>query len=161
MGNGLRVVSVGRLELAVVHLESGGVVGHPPYSVDKDIQGLARLCAEYEIEWSCPDRFRRLAVALGRSHRPEAFKPGGRELTEDERALSIWMVLDRERIEGTPDHVSLERLRPILHEYGIIRGSEANSTLLRLLRRGNFLALRYGQYRFRPPRFGRPSKRPK
>jgi hypothetical protein len=150
---------VARGEIAVIHLNSGTPVAYPPLGADHDLDGLARLCAQYGIDWADSERFRRLAVALGREYRPRAFLPGGRKLTKDEQAISLWILVDQERMADSSDPHVVAKLRPILCDYGIIDGSEAPSTLERFLRRGNKLAKMYDLHRFRPPKMGAPRKK--
>ena len=99
-----------------------------------------------------------LVCALVTKHYPETLRPAGRQLSSDERAMSIAWVVDQERHNDEPSPKAMRRARPKLLVYGLIEDSVKDRTLARLFREGQALLRKRGMDPWRKRGHGRPQK---
>jgi hypothetical protein len=142
---------------ACISLDQEQVIYHPPPD-QPHLLAMARLCDRFGIPSSAPDAPMRLSVELARLHEPKAFTPAGRDLTAEERRMSIAWLIDQEQEEGETVPAVLARIRERLIEYGLIDPDTSSATVHRLAKEGGrHLAKRQmARWRSRPP--GRPKK---
>lgn len=108
-----------RPTVACISLEGDQLVYHPP--ADRpELLAIARLCERFGIPFSAPDAAARLSLELARLYEPDAFTPAGRELTPEERRISIAWVVDQEQREGETIPSVLSRIKQQLLEHGLI-----------------------------------------
>ena len=127
-----------RPRTACISLEDGQVRYHPP-AEQPHLRAMARLCERFDIPFSASDSALRLAVELALLHEPDTFRPAGRELTADERRLSIAWLIDQERRPNDAMRSVVERVRAQLVNYGLIDPDSTWGTVLRLIKEGNRL----------------------
>ena len=146
-----------RPSAACVTIEDGEVHYHPP-AEPPDLRALARLCEQYGVPYNAPDAPVRLALELARRHCPDAFKPAGRNLTADERRMSIAWLIDQEQQDGETVPSALARVWERLVENELIEPGASRSTVHRLAKQGARSLAQRGMIRWRSRRAGRPKK---
>jgi hypothetical protein len=100
----------------------------------------------------------KLISAMVTKHYPDAFLSAGRQLTSDERAMSIAWVVDQERQDDEPSPEAIRRAKPKLLDYRLIDNSVADGTLERLFREGQALLRQQDMDPWRRRGQGRPRK---
>lgn len=157
LGSGGQPEIRARPAAACITIDGSEIHYHPP--ADRpELRALARLCESFSIPFDKPDAPALLALELARRFCPDAFKPAGRDLTADERRMSIAWLIDQESREGETVRAVLDRLRDKLVEMDLIEPAASASTLLRLAKEGARLLARHGMERWRIRSPGRPKK---
>jgi hypothetical protein len=124
-----------RPRVAAIELNEEEVRFHPP-AFDPLRRAVARVCEQFTIDDRDPMALMKLISAMVTKHYPDAFLSAGRQLTSDERAMSIAWVVDQERQDDEPSPEAIRRARPKLLDYRLIDNSVADGTLKRLFREG-------------------------
>jgi hypothetical protein len=146
-----------RPSVAAIELKGDEIRFHPPASNPLG-RAAARVCEQFDIDARDPLALMKLVFALVSNHYPEALWPAGRQLSSDERAMSIAWVVDQERQDDEPSPDAIRRARPKLLDYRLIDESVGDATLKRLFREGQALLRQHGVDPWRRRAQGRPRK---